>query len=837
MNVILRNLLTFVFLLSGVVLFGQSIVTLNLETYGNTSVDHQFSSSPGPASVHADPSHGQVQLTYTGSFTWECIYTPDEDYYGPDYFELYYFAGTLKTLQVHVDVLPAKVVAVRDYSNTMTGTPVTIEVLANDFSSNDVFILSAIPAVNNGWAEFEPGASTITFHPDAEFSGLTHLNYVVCDGAGTCDNGTVSITVMPTEEVTDTLRIFTKKNLEQVVLVPPAYTLEAGWPQNGIFDNSDETPVYMPNPDFTGIDYLYFTHNGEQTVVIIEVLDAVENVFLFNDEYFTTSSESIEFNVLNNDLYGFTTGCVGIGEPQYGTLMHSGNSPNMQKGEVIYIPPADFTGVDYFDYIGHSGATCGSPEESARVYIHVSNFEPVSDKFYMSTPKLTPLLIGYDLPVTSYSFSIIEQGDLGEVIYMPGYVDTEIYGKQITGYNLLIYIPNEDLGPFAAGETSWNDEFEIGYCALDIEGNCAVEKTVKIEMEILDIGSSDEPMCFDDCVWRGDTNFDGMVNLQDLLPIGLEMGEIGASRPNADAGHWYGEYAEDWNGPFNVQPVDLKHIDADGDSIVTALDTIAISQYYGRTHALVPNIQPYYEDEIVLQGDIFVSPGDLVELDMILGNNSDPAIDVYGFTLPFQYNPDLFVPESVQMGFGNSSWLSYNSPILYMTRNDLEGNYEGAFTRTSGVSASGHGKIGKVSLIVVDDVAGFRIGDEPLQAQVTGGVSTVMNSAGQTYGMKIGDYTIHIVFEQEEDFDKLNPDLLKLSPNPASNYLNIHLNGAQGFENVVIRNITGQEIYNMGNLEGDNRAQVDVSKWQSGMYFVSVYTAEGVISKKFEVID
>ncbi len=252
MNVLLRKFLTFVFLLSGFALMGQSITTLNLETYGNTSVEYQFTSSPGPASVHEDPINGQVQLNNLGSYNWEVIYTPDEDYYGPDNFELYYFSGTLKKLQVHVDVLPAKVVAFRDYTSTTAGTPVSVEVLANDFSSNDVFILSAIPAVNNGWAEFEDGASTITFHPDPDFSGLTHLNYVVCDGAGTCDNGTVSITVLPVVGESDTLRIFTKKNLEQVVLVPPSYSLVAGWPQNGVFDNSDDTPVYLPDVDYTG---------------------------------------------------------------------------------------------------------------------------------------------------------------------------------------------------------------------------------------------------------------------------------------------------------------------------------------------------------------------------------------------------------------------------------------------------------------------------------------------------------------------------------------------------------------------------------------------------------
>jgi hypothetical protein len=90
-------------------------------------------------------------------------------------------------------------------------------------------------------------------------------------------------------------------------------------------------------------------------------------------------------------------------------------------------------------------------------------------------------------------------------------------------------------------------------------------------------------MCFDDCIWAGDTNFDGIVNMEDLLPIGLCMGEVGIPRQDVNlSAQWYGQYGDDWS-PY--APMDLKHLDTDGDSIITALDTVAINNFYGNTHS------------------------------------------------------------------------------------------------------------------------------------------------------------------------------------------------------------------------------------------------------------
>lgn len=81
-----------------------------------------------------------------------------------------------------------------------------------------------------------------------------------------------------------------------------------------------------------------------------------------------------------------------------------------------------------------------------------------------------------------------------------------INGVRIIGYNLIVYIFNDDV-------IIGLDEFEINYCMIDLEvGFCFYNKVVKIEMEIIDF-LGEGLFCFGDCVWVGDINFDGVVNM------------------------------------------------------------------------------------------------------------------------------------------------------------------------------------------------------------------------------------------------------------------------------------------------------------------------------------
>lgn len=807
-----------------------------LHTFLNQAVEWEFVSMPNEPNVVTQPSHGVLDISKNistaNNFDYILTYAPNEDYMGMDFFTLKRWVtfgsfSYLEIVEFTVYIEPASITARHDYVTTMINQAVDIPVTSNDFSSNGVLVIAAAPMSNNGSVEII-NQKTVRFIPAPGYTGLAHFNYSLCNGEGTCTNGTVSVSVLSENMATsEKIRIFTKKNIPQDVLVPYLFEM-VNAPAHGTYDDSGTVPQYYPDPEYVGADQLTFAYDGHEIIVDIQVLNLKENTFAFDDEIYTTTQSTVEFNLLANDAYGNAANSVYIGKPVYGTLEVIG------EGEIAYTPAPGFEGVDQFTYTSNSP---GGQTETATAFVYVSHFEPVYTKFRMLTPKQTPLIIGYNVPINGFKFEITEQGELGSAVFFPGQVSTTIYGKEISGYNLIVYIPNEDV-------EEGLDEFEVSYCVEDENQQCTYNKSVKVEMEILNLSTGDGPMCFGDCVWPGDTNFDGIVNMEDLLPLGLEMGEVGKPRLDVSFDYWYGQYAPDWSALFNNTPINSKHIDADGDSVITALDTIAISRFYGRTHSLTPSKVPFYDFVIRLDGDIYAEPGDLVQLDLYIGTSNSPAADVYGFTFPFAYNADFFKPETVRVDFDNDSWLSYNSPILHMSKNDEKGLLETGYTRTSGVAASGFGKIGTVSFIVSDELVGFRPDGQTDEEQLSqtirlgGGISKAINGAGKSMGIKIEEFDLTIKLPEEKESEAVqvvDPKQLKIAPNPANDRLRVHLNGSTDFERIVIYNLMGQEIYNSGVI-GDNHRVIDVSQWTNGFYVLKAFTENGSIQQKIEVL-
>ena len=223
------------------------------------------------------------------------------------------------------------------------------------------------------------------------------------------------------------------------------------------------------------------------------------------------------------------------------------------------------------------------------------------------------------MPIANFMYKVKAQGDLGQVVILEGESDTTIQGQTVAGNNLIIYQPNADV-------SSGIDEFELTYCVLDGSNGCAYEKSIKVEVEIVNTGSPNTTACLNECIWPGDTNRDGVVNMEDLLPIGVEMGAVGVPRSQNGLSQWLGQAGNDWNGE---EGINLKHIDTNGDSIVTAMDTAAISAFYGNMHGIKSAIPLFYKYSIGLDGDVFITPGDLVELNLVLGYEDQPIADLW----------------------------------------------------------------------------------------------------------------------------------------------------------------------------------------------------------------
>ncbi len=845
MNVSLPKtiILTAVLLLSWEMLQAQYRIEYDLIEGGSSIHEYEYTFGIFGTNISTQPLHGTASRLQGNTPTQYYIqYIPEPGFIGQDslvfFTSKFTFPGQGRTFfKIIYNVLPGTVDIRPDFATLQfDDVPFELDVLKNDSSTSGNLVVTDISLTSNCQASIAPGGEHLIIQPQPGFLGLAHAQYVACDYNGTCGKAMASIVVLDSNQViSDTIQLVTKKNEAIPILVPDIFELTE-LPLNGDFVHYWDFPYYEPLPDFSGDDYMVFSYKDKEWVYEITVLDIESNRFAFDDIISVLPGESIEVNVLANDSISNGACFDGFTQPEFGFV-----SQTASNGVLNYTAPEGFSGIDEFTYTLREG-DCDGSAETATVKVYVSYFEPSKAKFELSTPQMTPLVIGYNAPIDNFGFLVNDQPEHGTVLVLPGYRDTVIYGQALSGYNLVVYIPDP-------GAVNLTDALEMAYCNYIDQGGCVSRKNVKVEIDILEVGNGQDPECFADCIWAGDTNFDGVVDVKDILPIGLYMGQNGEGRTDKDLSEWYGQYGDDWEMAFmSTQEVNLKHVDADGDSLVTTQDTLPIRQFYGRSHSLQATEVGNGDYQIIYKGDLSnIRPGDMIELSMELGTSSQPALDVYGFAFGLNYSTDFIVPESVNVQFDATSWLGYNSPALSMIHNNKGGKLDAAYSRTTGVAISGFGEIGKTRLVVAGDIDGFRPGaDGKVRFQI-GGKATAMNSAGQMTGIHVEPITITIdLNEAAEEVNPisgrlvgLNPRTpdhrdLKVYPNPATDQLQLYLNGGNYIRRAQVFNMAGQLMYDTGDRY-QRGLEIPVRDLETGVYGVRVLSDKGVLNKKFEV--
>lgn len=86
---------------------------------------------------------------------------------------------------------------------------------------------------------------------------------------------------------------------------------------------------------------------------------------------------------------------------------------------------------------------------------------------------------------------------------------------------------------------------------------------------------ADEPQFV--IVWPGDTNNDGVVNEEDVLPLGIYWNQTGPVRANATT-EWVAQESEPWS------PVAATYADTDGSGLINQTDLLAIGLNFGEAN-------------------------------------------------------------------------------------------------------------------------------------------------------------------------------------------------------------------------------------------------------------
>ena len=309
--------------------------------------------------------------------------------------------------------------AVDDTSSTDEDTAVDINVISNDTDADgDTLSVTAVTTPSNGTAAITSGSTTtVTYTPNAGFTGTDNFEYTLSDGTDT-DTGTVNLTVTavnnppvavndtastPEDTAVDINVISNDTDAEADTLSVTAVTT----PTNGtaaITAGSTTTVTYTPNANFNGTDTFDYTvtdgNDNDTGTVNLTVTAVNDPPIAVDDSASTPEDTAVDINVVANDTDADadTLSVTAVTTPTSGTAAITAGSTTT----VTYTPNAGFTGTDSFTYT----VSDGTDTDTGTVSVIVG--QPVKPTGLTATAGKNQAALTWDDPsdnsITSYEY-------------------------------------------------------------------------------------------------------------------------------------------------------------------------------------------------------------------------------------------------------------------------------------------------------------------------------------------------------------------------------------------------------------------------------------------------
>ncbi len=825
------------FVLASASSFAQNLPHMSFKVLKNDTVSFTLKANGYSPIDIVPPAHGDIPLgTSAGRVEghpslkyYTMMYVPDQDFVGYDHAVIEYLGtpGTSvlsyhqKIITVDIEVVNSLVEANTDIFNVqLNSSGDTLDVLSNDSASEGQVSLKRVFNAKNGVATRV--GDSVFFIPNQGFEGTAFFNYEVEDSLGSSTVGEVIVNV--TDDLPQSLSYYvTNTSKVSISKLPLGFVISEDSDLHLgelSFENSPEI-VYTPFVDSVGLEQFTLTDGVDSVVVDINVVETKKkgNV-LVDDLFFTAENTELQFNVKKND-YKKNYFNISYTPTSNGALVHNG------QGKFTYTPNPGFRGIDEFTYTAQLSF---SLFQSATVRVVVNDFYPENSKPYsINTSKNSEVVLNYKIPIEDYHFQLNAQALEGEVVLYDGVDTVSVNCTEVEGNNLIVYTPPVDY--------VGTDRFELLYCPPN--NNCRV---VKFNVNVLDeVVDSICPCGSGDCVWPGDVDNDGKVDVADLLPIGKFFGKVGAARVSSTQA-WLGLSAEDWAYSQSEYDMNLKHVDADGDGVIGELDSLEVLKNYGNAHNLYNNVVTNKADYPIYLKSVqdTIIEGEELNLYVEVGDENYPARDLSGISYTMYLDPDIVDSSTLHHQFLVDSWIGNSSTSLQFSRQVFDGRVDAAFSRVSTLSVTGIGKISKCDLVVEDELDGLVPRSSSYRGQeiipVTFRLSNIegITDGGKMIGFPDQELVLFLKIKPE-NYKSDSPNV-RVYPNPAYNFLYLSSKDTE---------INRYRIYNtMGQLKlcsieenGVAEQRIDISGLNRGIYFVDVFTSDNKrVTKKIEII-
>ena len=739
-------------------------------------------------------------------------YTPAPEFTGADGFTLQEFDAfppSFKNYTFIIDVVESKVDLGDDFIRITSDEEIIIDPTANDESSASDLTIE-IAQVMFGSAVVNED-NTIRYTPSE--SDLDYIVYSGKDMYGVASTATIYISAegdQPTDNTSDSFDM--PSGSHQYITLP-----WGDYSHNGddlefgdLSQVNDYVWKYVSNESIEGIDdILFVSESGLEHSVSANVIEKyVDGGFVKDDIFFSAKNTQLTFNVKDNDVNGQT-----VIESYSDGLYHLGD------GTFVFTPTPGISGVFEFEY----EANTGSEIESGSIKIVVGNLSPSSTSDYtLSTPRNQPRVIEYNVPFGTEFFEIETYPAHGTIEVFGLDESVDVGCEEGLQKMFALYTPNEDY----VGA----DDIILRYFASD--NNLPTYSSIVLITEDTEV--ADACICVDNCVWPGDANGDGNVNVRDLLSIGRYIGVSGEPRAVSPFGDSFeGVQVADW-AESQVNGRSVGFADADGDGIISTDDISFITDNYNKVNTLVSNdffgvkSIPFY-----MTSDQDTEVGEVKEINIYAGTSKYPAIDMRGVAFSVNLPIENVDVSSIKMEFVENNFFVKGAPYVNLMHVSDNAVVEIAGVKTNGIGSTGSGLIGVLSFIIIEDAEGIKPqGRDPSANNISIDLSNIIFEAadGLQYGIPSSslDFTIDSA-EESGEIETAKP--IGIHPNPATDKVEVTTDEGSMISSIQIVSITGEAVANFRNIN-QNSTTIDVATFERGMYILNVVSEKGTESIK-----
>jgi subtilisin family serine protease len=324
----------------------------------------------------SDPAHGTTTVDPGGA---SVTYTPDLDYVGLDSFTYVVDDGHGGTDEGFVQMAVSEgndpPVAVDDTASVAEDGSVSIPVLANDTDPDGpALFVASVGSAGHGSVVIDPSSTSVTYTPATDYNGPDTFTYVVDDGVGLTDSGSVSVTVTPVADapvaVDDTVSVGEDSGPTNIAVLTndtdadedTLSTSAVTDPPHGTASvNADGTVAYAPDPNYNGPDSFDYTVSdgtgGTDSGHVSVTVTAVDDQPTAAPKTASTPASTpvtITMSGTDPDTCELTFQFIDV--PDHGgvgSLVQQpcvAGSPNADSATVVYTPNAGYSGPDSFTY-------------------------------------------------------------------------------------------------------------------------------------------------------------------------------------------------------------------------------------------------------------------------------------------------------------------------------------------------------------------------------------------------------------------------------------------------------------------------------------------------------